>query len=155
MELNTKPLSQIDRNAFPLLAEGVYFAEIISAEIKPKKSESGENLSLKFKILDEEVVTSKNETIKNNGYTLNQYVSLTAKPGSSYDPDQQLARLADAISGFGQAGLSDPDKLQLEDLQGACLKLKIGISQATEKYSAQNTVKGWLPIEESDNFVKA
>lgn len=154
MDLNTAPLSTIDREQFPMLAEGVYFAECTSAEVKEKKDGSGQNLLLVFKILDEYVNTAKNEEIKNSGYTLRQYVSLNAKPGSNYNPDKQLARLADAISGFGQPGLQDPERLQLEDLVGACLKLKVGISQATEKYDAQNTIRDWYAIRESDNFVK-
>lgn len=154
MDLNTTPLSQIDREVFPLLAEGVYFVECTEAEVKPKKTGDGNNLLLVFKVLDEYVTTAKNVEQKNNGYTLRQYVSLTAKQGSSYNPDQQLALLADAISGFGQPGLADPDRLQLEDLKGACLKLKVGIQQATDKFDAQNTIKGWLPITENDNFVK-
>ena len=154
MDLTTKPLSEIDREVFPMLAEGVYFAECTNAEIKPKKNGDGNNLLLTFQILDETVVTAKNVEIKNNGYQLRQYISLDSRPGSNYDPDQQLALLADAISGFGQPGLTDPEVLQLEDLKGACLKLRVGISQATEKFDAQNTIKGWLPITEEDNFVK-
>lgn len=154
MDLNTKPLSQIDREVFPLLADGVYFAECTDAEVKPKKSGDGSNLLLQFKILDEYVTTAKNTEIKNSGYTLRQYVSLSAKPGSNYDPDKQLALLADAISGYGQPGLQNPEKLQLEDIKGSCLKLKVGLTQATDKFDAQNTVKSWLPIAEEDNFVK-
>ena len=144
MKLNIKSLAQVERG-FPVFAEQILFAQL-SAEVKQKKSGDGQNLEIDCRILNEEV-TKKDGSIHENAsgkLTFKYFVSLQAT--DKYDPDKTLAMIADAI------GLEPDQDLDLEDLQGAYVKVKIGIRPANDRSDESNVIKNMYRITEDDNF---
>lgn len=144
MKLNTKSLKEIERG-FPVLAEQVLFAEL-NAEIKPKKNGDGQNLEVNCRILNEEVLKKDGSTLNNDKgkLTFKYFVSLV--PTAQYDPDKSLAMIADAIK------LPEDADLDIEDIQGKYVKIKLGIQPARDGRDEQNNVRALLPIKDTDDF---
>jgi len=145
MKLNTKSLKDVERG-FPVLAEQVLFAEL-NAEIKPKKNGDGQNLEINCRVLDEEVTKKDGSFLPNTKgkLTFKYFVSLVETP--NYDPNKSLAMIADAI------GLDEDADLDIEDIQGKYVKIKLGIQPAKDGRDEQNSVKAMMRIKDSDNFV--
>ena len=145
MKLNTKSLKDVERG-FPVLAEQVLFAEL-NAEIKPKKNGDGQNLEVNCRVLDEEVTKKDGSFLPNTKGKLifKYFVSLVETP--NYDPNKSLAMIADAI------GLDEDADLDIEDIQGKYVKIKLGIQPAKDGRDEQNSVKAMMKIKDSDNFV--
>lgn len=144
MKLNTVSLKNVERG-FPVLAEQVLFAQL-SAEVKPKKNSDGQNLEITCRILDE-VVTKKDGTEMNNAngkLSFKYFISLEAT--EKYDPNKSLAMVSDAIK-------NDPEQdLELEHIEGAYVKVKLGIQAPRDGRDEQNVVKALLPIRDEDGF---
>lgn len=145
MKLNTKSLKDVERG-FPVLAEQVLFAEL-NAEIKPKKNGDGQNLEVNCRVLDEEVTKKDGSFLPNTKgkLTFKYFVSLVETP--NYDPNKSLAMIADAI------GLDEDADLDIDDIQGKYVKIKLGIQPAKDGRDEQNSVKAMMRIKDSDNFV--
>jgi hypothetical protein len=147
MILNTKKLKDIDLG-FPVVADAVYFASITKAEVKENKSRTGNNLFLQFKILNPLVQSHDGRDIVNRGQVvLSRYISLVGT--DDYDPDKNLKELAVAI------GVPEGEDLNLEDLLGKKLKLKVAYRPAEGQYGESNDVKRFLPIKPEDNVPDA
>lgn len=144
MKLNTKSLANVDRG-FPVLAEQVLFAQL-TAEVKQKKTGDGQNLEIDCRILDPEVM-KKDGTFMDNSkgkMMFKYFVSLTAT--ERYDPDKTLAMIADAVK------LPRDADLELEDINGAYVKVKLGVRPANDRSDESNVIKSLLPIRDEDNF---
>lgn len=144
MKLNTKSLASIERG-FPVFAEQVLFAQL-SAEVKQKKNGDGQNLEIDCRILNEEI-TKKDGTVHENAngkLSFKYFVSLQAT--DKYDPDTILAMIADAI------GLDADADLNLEDINGAYVKVKLGIRPANDRSNESNVIKQMYRIQETDGF---
>ena len=143
MKLNTQNLKNVEIG-IPVITDAVYFASIMKAEVKENKSRTGNNLFLQFRVLDPVVQTHDGREITNRGQVvLSRYISLV--PTDDYDPDKNLKELAVAI------GIPEGGDLNLEDLQGKKLKLKVVYRPAEGQYNESNDVKRFLPIKPEDN----
>ena len=63
------------------------------------------------------------------------------------EADIQVKRIAQACNYTGHG------RIQLSDIDGKFCKIKIGINPATDKYAESNSIAGYFPIKEEDNFV--
>lgn len=143
MILNTKKLQEVEIG-IPVIADAIYFASITKAEIKENKSRTGNNLVLQFKVLNTTVQGHDGREIANRGQVvLSRYISLVET--EDYDPNKNLKELAVAI------GVPEGEDLNLEDLQGKQLKLKVAYRPAEKGYNESNDVKRFLPIKAEDN----
>ena len=146
-KLNTKALKEIELG-IPVIASAVYFASISKAELKPNKSNTGNNLYLLFKIADPIVTKHDGTEVINRGQVVvSRYISLV--PTDDYDPNIALKELAVAI------GVPEGEDLNLEDLKDKKLKLKIAYREAQGQYGESNDVKRFLPLKPEDNFPEA
>lgn len=152
MKLNSNSLVGL-KPEFPLVESGVYFAQIMSAEVvDSKKTEGGQNLKLEVMLLNDELPFRENGSVvtkHNKGVRITRYISLT--PSEKYNPDTTLAEISRAITREGEA---EKDDLELENLQGAYCKVKVAIRPATDKYNAANDLARFLPIKSEDNFIE-
>lgn len=131
MQLNTKSLAEVEIG-IPVLAAGVYHSRIKTAEVIENRAQTGNNLKLGFTILDSPVTKSDGVEIKNNGQAYaTRYISLV--PSDKYDPDKNMKELAVAI------GLAPEQDLQLEDLAGKIVNLKLSIQPARTDESSGRT----------------
>ena len=144
MKLNTKSLAQVERG-FPVFAQQVLFAQL-SAEVKQKKSGDGQNLEIDCRILNEEVIKKDNTIHENSNGKLSFKYFVSLQATDKYDPDKTLAMIADAI------GLEPDQDLELEDIQGAYVKVKLGIRPADARSDESNVIKSFVRITEEDGF---
>lgn len=144
MKLNTKSLADVQRG-FPVLAEQVLFAEL-HAEVKQKKNSDGQNLEIDCRILNDEVVKKDGSPMSNANGKLSFRYFISLQPTEKYDPNISLAMVADAI------GLPKDADLDLDDIQGKYVKIKLGIRSATDTNDESNNVKALLPIKDTDDF---
>lgn len=143
MILNTKKLKDIEIG-IPVIADAIYFAIVSKAEIKENKLRTGNNLVLQFKVLNPIVQSHDGRDITNQGQVvLSRYISLVET--ADYDPNKNLKELAVAI------GVPEGEDLNLEDLQGKKLKVKVAYRPAEGGFNESNDVKRFLPIKAEDN----
>lgn len=144
MKLNTKALKEIELGV-PVITDGVYYATVTKAEIIQNKSNTGNNLYLLFKIADPVVTKHDGTEVANRGQVVvSRYISLV--PTNNYDPNVSLKELAVAI------GVPEGEDLNLEDLQGKKVKLKVAYREAKGGYNESNDIKRFLPLKPEDNF---
>lgn len=142
MKLNTKNLRDIEIG-FTVLNDGVYFARITKAEVAENKARTGSNLRLQFSVLDPVVYTKEGKEVSNKGQVvLSQYISLVETP--DYDPNGRLKEVAVAIN------LGEDDDLNVEDLQGKVVKLKVKYRPAKDGYNESNDIGRIMPVKEND-----
>lgn len=147
MILNTKKLKEVEIG-IPVIADAIYFALVSNAEIKENKLRTGNNLVLKLKVLNPIVQSHDGRDITNRGQVvLTRYISLVET--EDYDPNKNLKELAIAV------GVPEGEDLNLEDLQGKKLKLKVAYRPADGQYGESNDVKRFLPIKPEDNVPDA
>lgn len=145
MKLNTKPLKDIEIG-MPVIAAGTYFARIEQPrEVKPNKKGTGNNLLLKCRILDPEIVTFDGKKLENKGQLLlTAYISL--EQTADYDPNQRIKELALA-SGLPEDG----EDFGTEDI-AEYVKVKVGFRAADAKYKESNSIDRFYAVKPEDNF---
>lgn len=155
MKLNTKRLADVEIG-FPVISEGIYHARMESPELKPNKAGTGNNLVIKFKILDPVLTLHKDGSeIANKGQmVLTRHFSMVPTP--DYDPDKAMKELAVAI------GHPEDQDLELEDLDHKMVMVKVAYKPEQEeekngvptgkKYPEGNDIKRITPLDPEDNF---
>lgn len=143
MNITTKDYDDIKEI---LLEKGQYAFVELSCEVKQNKDNTGNNLIVEAKFIgNPPLTTTAGGEVNYDGKTIRQYVSLVRK--DNYDPDIQVKRIAQACNYSGHG------RIQLSDIDGKFCKIKIGINPATDKYAESNSIAGYFPIKEEDNFV--
>lgn len=142
MQLNTTALSTIPKSDFPVFAEGIYYTKIKDAKVEPTKS-GGNMLKLQLVPAGEELPLHNGGMIKNTGSVIFAQFSLTAT--DKYDPNKRVAELSRAIKNPG-------DNLELAQLIGQWVKVKLAYKPAKDGYEEGNEVKKYMAIEEADGF---
>ena len=155
MKLNTKSLVGIEIG-IPVISEGLYHARMEDPTVKPNKAGTGQNLAIKFKVLDPVVTLHKDgsEIVNKGQIVMTRHFSMVPTP--DYDPDKALKELAVAIRHPEEADL------ELEDLKGKVVMIKVaykpeqdeergGVSTG-KKFPEGNDVKRVSPLPEDDNF---
>lgn len=146
MKLNTKPLKDIEFG-FPVLSSGTYYAKTTSRAVKPNKAGTGNNLVLEFQILDPEVIKHDGTKTENKGQIkLTSYIGLVAT--DKYDPNSRIKELAVA-SGRDK---DSEDDFDVDDI-AEFMKLKISYKAAEGQYGEGNSIDGYKPITDADQFV--
>lgn len=150
MKLNTKKLSEVERG-FPILAEGIYFAQI-EGDIKDTKNSEDDGtpkkkLVLKCKILNDIVMKKDGSEIPNRNFSLIHTISLTAT--EKYDPDTAIAQLCDALCPEGE---EIPDDVELDWVNDKCCKIQVAINPANKDWPESNRIKKFIQIKAEDNF---
>ena len=139
MKLNTKALKDVETSQ-PLIEDGTYHARL-SAEVKPNKDKTGQNLVITHEIIDPANNKQTGEPVT-RAIKLTRYVSLVET--DKYDPNENLKRIATAI------GLEEDEDLELEALESAVCQVQVVTRPETEGsngtiYPESNDVKAWLP----------
>lgn len=140
MPLNTKPLKDVTIGQ-PVVCEGDYHARL-DVVVKDNKSKSGKNLVVQCTILEDEVLDyHTEEPIKTKtGIKLTRYISLV--PTENYDPDEQLKRLALAVSA------PEDEDLEVEHLQGQVVRIAVVYKPAEGEYQEGNDIKAFMKPDE-------
>jgi hypothetical protein len=136
MKLNVKQLKDVE-TGIPVLATGTYLARI-SVTVEDNKAKTGQNLVVKHKILDPEVVKGDDgKVLENHGQCMvTRWISLV--PTDKYDPDRAIKELGLAC------GIDvDNDDVTTEALEGSVVKVKVRYEEAEGANPARSDVRGW------------
>jgi len=155
MKLNTKSLADVEIG-IPVIADGIYHARIEDPKVGPNKRGDGNNLVLKFRILDNPVFLHKDgkEVVNNGQVVIMRHIGLT--PTENRDPDKDMKEIAVAIK-------LDPTKdLTVEDIKDKVVMIKVEHKPATEAnptanpptkaYPEGNEVRRITPVPADDTF---
>ena len=144
MKLNTTNLADVELGQ-PVFAEGTYHALIKNAEVKPNKQNTGNNLVLEYALTEPILLGKDGKEHQNKGkYALTLYVSLV--PKDNYDPNQRLKELSLAI------GNAESDDLELDQLKGKPVMVKLGIKAAEGQYREGNEIQRTTKRSADDMF---
>jgi hypothetical protein len=148
MKLNTKSLAAVEIG-IPVIAKGVYFARIVKTELKPNKSNTGNNLVIQCQLLEPTLFRNADATeFKNNGMKLTRNLSLV--PTANYDPDKNLKELSVAI------GNPSEKDLNMEDLLNKTCKIRVTVREKRQdpatgqEYPESNDIGGFSPIKDDE-----
>lgn len=155
MKLNVKSLKEVEIG-IPVIANGIYHARIEDPKVEPNKRGDGNNLVLKFRVLDNPVVIHKEgkELVNNGQVVIVRYIGLT--PSEKRDPDKDMKELAVAIKNPPEADLN------VDDLKDKIVMIKVEHKPATvadpnanpptKAYPEGNEIRRITPLKEDDTF---
>lgn len=126
-DVNSLPASEQN---FEVVPEGWYTALIHSAEIRATKDGNGKYIKMRYDITGP---THSGRVVFGN---------LNIRNPSAEAERIGRQQLGDIMRAAGLATLEDTDQLASVSLQ-----IKVGIRPASGGYDAQNTVKGWKPVD--------
>lgn len=155
MKLNVKALKEVEIG-IPIITKGIYHARIEDPKVEPNKRGDGNNLVLKFRILDNPVVLHKDgkEIVNNGQVVIMRYFGLT--PSEKRDPDKDMKELAVAIKNPPEADLNVDDLKDKVVMIGVEYKAaEEGDANATppkKAYPEGNEIKRITPLKEDDTF---
>lgn len=143
--INALPLdtevSSID-TSYPRATPGTYAMLIDSAEIKPNKAGTGENLVLKLKSTTPITQTNGKDSFVPGAFKLTHYISLEVTEKLTAESiSRSVAHLAKAarVSGSLRQVLAQPSPLQ-----GKIVDTKVRIKQETSEYPEGNEVAQFI-----------
>lgn len=133
-DVNSLPASEQN---FEVVPEGWYTALIHSAEIRATKDGNGKYIKMRYDITGP---THSGRVVFGN---------LNIRNPSAEAERIGRQQLGDIMRAAGLATLDDTDQLASVSLQ-----IKVGIRPASGGYDAQNTVKGWKPVDSAAPAVR-
>lgn len=133
-----EPLPPRESGNFPVVPLGWYKAQIISAQVKPLKSNNGSGLNLELGLLSTGYVNRKVWSTLNVNHSSPQVERIG---------QQQLQELIEA-TGFTRATFHDDSQLN-----GKIVLVKLKIDEAKGDYPARNQASGFAPLSANKTLV--
>ena len=143
MKLNTKPLKNIPLG-IPVVSDGVYYA-ITDVEVKRNKADTGDNLIVRYKLIDEKItLRSTGELIDNTGNAvITRYIAFP-KDESDVEAEERFNR---QVKELGVAcGIAEDADVAIEDINGKIVKVKVGFEAGDGGYPDKNVAKFTSPL---------